>query len=120
MALFFDLRGRYAGVKMDDVSNTFDLLAAAMRAEALRHKTIAGNIANAETPGYRRVDVKFEELLAKAMDDGGGKVNVDKIEPEIYQPMNTPVKSNGRNLPGATLFSCIDDAPRDGRDTVDA
>jgi hypothetical protein len=37
---------------MDKVSNTFDLLAPAMEVEALRQKTIAGNIANAETPGY--------------------------------------------------------------------
>jgi flagellar basal-body rod protein FlgB len=83
---------------MDKVSNTFDLLAAAMTAEALRQKTIASNIANAETPGYRRVDVKFEELLAKAMDDGGGKVNVDQIEPEVYQPKNTPIRSNGNDV----------------------
>ena len=83
---------------MDDASSTFDLLAAAMRAEALRQKTIASNIANIETPGYRRSDVKFTELLAKAMDDGGGKVDVRQVEPEVYQPRNTPVRSNGNDV----------------------
>jgi len=83
---------------MDKVSSTFDLLAAAMRAEALRQKTIASNIANAETPGYRRSEVKFEELLAKAMDDGGGKVDVRQVEPEVYQPGSTPVKANGNDV----------------------
>ena len=83
---------------MEKASNTTDLLAAALQAEALRQRAIASNIANIETPGYRRVDVKFEELLAKAMDEGGGKVDVQKAEPEVYEPRNTPVKANGNDV----------------------
>ncbi len=30
-----------------------------------REKLLAGNIANADTPGYRRRDLRFEALLAK-------------------------------------------------------
>ncbi|MEA3224448.1 MAG: flagellar basal body rod protein FlgB [Planctomycetota bacterium] len=82
---------------MDEISSTADLLAAAMNAEALRQKTIANNIANLETPGYRRGDVKFEELLAKAM-DSQGNVDASKIEPVVYQPRNTPVKVNGNDV----------------------
>lgn len=82
---------------MDKASNTADLLAAALTAEVLRQKTIANNIANLETPGYRRGDVKFEELLAKAM-DSEGNVDVSKVEPVVYQPGNTPVKSNGNDV----------------------
>ena len=33
---------------------------------SLRQRCIAGNIANATTPGYRRVEVVFEEELRKA------------------------------------------------------
>ena len=82
---------------MDKVSNTASLLAAAIKAEALRQKTIADNIANLETPGYRRGDVRFEELLAKAM-DSQGNVDVSKVEPNVYQPRNTPVKANGNDV----------------------
>jgi len=82
---------------MDKVSNTFDLLAAAIAAEGQRQKAIASNIANLETPGYRRVDVKFEELLAKAMDTEGN-VDVSKVEPVVYQPKNTPVRLNGNDV----------------------
>ena len=82
---------------MDKVSNTADLLAVALTAEALRQKTIANNIANLETPGYRRGDVKFEELLAKEM-DSQGNVDVSKVEAVVYQPKNTPVKSNGNDV----------------------
>ena len=82
---------------MEKVSSTFDLLAAAMQAEEQRQKAIASNIANLETPGYRRVDVKFEELLVKAM-DSEGRVDVSNVKPVLYQPKNTPVKENGNDV----------------------
>jgi len=83
---------------MENVSNTTDLLIAALKAESLRQKAIATNVANLETPGYRRVDVKFEETLAKAMDRGDGKVDVSTVKPEVYQTQNTPVKANGNDV----------------------
>jgi len=82
---------------MDEISSTADLLAAAIKAEALRQKAIANNIANLETPGYRRVDVRFEELLAKAM-DSEGRVDVNKVKAVLYQPKSTPVKANGNDV----------------------
>jgi flagellar basal-body rod protein FlgB len=74
-----------------------DLLEAGMRAEHLRQKTIASNIANIETPGYRRFDVKFQELLKKALASGGSP-EIGDIEPEVYQPESTPIKSNGNDV----------------------
>jgi len=53
---------------MPPVTGITDLLEAGIKAEGLRQKAIAGNMANLETPGYRRIDVKFEELLAKVLD----------------------------------------------------
>lgn len=41
-------------------------LNSAMDAYALRDKAISGNLANANTPGYKRKYVKFEEFLANA------------------------------------------------------
>lgn len=73
------------------------LLEAGIKAEGLRQETIASNMANIETPGYRRLDVKFEELLAKAIHSSGG-VDARDIEPEIYQPMDTPVRPNGNDV----------------------
>ena len=82
---------------MAQSGNIVDLLEAGMKAERLRQQTIASNIANIETPGYRRLDVKFDELLAKAL-KSSDSANVDEIEPEIYQPQNTPVRSNGNDV----------------------
>lgn len=82
---------------MSKVSNIVDFLEAGIRAESLRQKAIANNIANLQTPGYRRVDVKFEELLAKSL-DSDGSANLGKAVPELYLPKQTPVKSNGNDV----------------------
>ncbi len=74
-----------------------NLLESGIRAENLRQKTIANNVANLETPGYRRLAVKFEELLAKAI-ESPGKLNLDELEAQVYQPNQTPVKSNGNDV----------------------
>jgi len=73
------------------------LLEAGIKAEGLRQQTIASNMANIATPGYRRLDIKFEDLLSKAMHSSDG-VDVQEIEPEIYQPRNTPVQPNGNDV----------------------
>ena len=82
---------------MAQSGNMVALLEAGMRAEKLRQQTIASNIANIETPGYRRLDVKFDKLLAKALKSPDSP-NLDEIEPEIYQPLDTTVRSNGNDV----------------------
>lgn len=74
-----------------------DLIDAGIRAEALRQKAIANNIANLETPGYRRIDVKFEELLAKCL-SSSEEFDLSEVEAQLYQPKQTPVKSNGNDV----------------------
>jgi flagellar basal-body rod protein FlgB len=43
-----------------------NLMSRAMDAYDLRTKTLTGNIANLDTPGYERVSVSFEDQLAAA------------------------------------------------------
>ena len=82
---------------MAKVNNVIDIIEAGLKAESLRQKTIASNVANLQTPGYRRVDIKFEELLAKAL-DSSEKSDLAEVEAEVYQPMQTTVKSNGNDV----------------------
>ncbi len=82
---------------MSKTSNIVEILEAGIRTESLRQKAIANNLANLQTPGYRRLDVKFKELLAKAMDSSGA-VDLSQIKPQIYNPKNTQVKSNGNDV----------------------
>ncbi len=82
---------------MSNTNSVTDLLNAGIQAENIRQRAIASNFANLETPGYRRVDVKFKELLAACL----GSSNADSLsraEPEVYEPRVTPVKADGNDV----------------------
>ena len=81
----------------DSSTNVIGMLEAGIRAEGLRQQTIASNIANLETPGYRRVDVKFSDLLAEAL-ESPGEADLSEVEPEIFNPGDTPIKDNGNDV----------------------
>ena len=83
--------------EMSRTANIVDIIEAGISAESLRQRAIANNVANLETPGYRRLNIRFEKLLAKALDSSGG-VDLGEIECETYRPENTPVKSNGNDV----------------------
>ena len=82
---------------MSKTENIFDLIDAGIKAETLRQKAIANNVANLETPGYRRIDVKFEELLARCL-RSSEEFDLSEVEAQIYRPKQTPVKSNGNDV----------------------
>ncbi|OHB57835.1 MAG: flagellar basal-body rod protein FlgB [Planctomycetes bacterium RBG_13_44_8b] len=84
-------------MKVARTNSITDFIEAGIKAENLRQKAIASNIANMETPGYRRIDVKFNELLAKAL-DASGALDLQEVEPQLYQTENTPIKSNGNDV----------------------
>lgn len=50
------------------IMNNIDFQKRAMDASSLKHEVISNNIANIETPGYKRKRVVFEELLSDTME----------------------------------------------------
>ncbi|KJS87524.1 MAG: hypothetical protein JM58_04085 [Peptococcaceae bacterium BICA1-8] len=56
-------------------NKTMDILRTSLDAVSLRHKTISNNIANINTPNYKRQLVNFEEELGKHL------LNSQKITP---------------------------------------
>lgn len=56
---------------MDVSSYGIGLLSQTLDAAALRHRVIAQNVANVNTPGYRRLEVSFESDLARALASPG-------------------------------------------------
>lgn len=48
-------------------SRTMDILERALDASSLRHNVISNNIANVDTPGFKRSDVLFEDQLKMAI-----------------------------------------------------
>jgi len=81
---------------MSKVNEIFDILGAGIRAATVRQKTIANNVANSQTPDYRRFDVKFHDLLADAMDNKDA--DFSELTPEILQPNETIVNSEGNDV----------------------
>jgi flagellar basal-body rod protein FlgB len=59
-------------------SSNFDYLSRGLEAANLRHEVISNNIANVNTPHFKRSAVNFEDLLAKEMhlDDDGNRMVV--------------------------------------------
>jgi flagellar basal-body rod protein FlgC len=71
---------------MNDLVSSLGLSASGMEAQAARLRHVSENIANADTPGYRRKTISFEEAL-----DGtrvkAGPVRLDPAELDhIYDP----------------------------------
>ena len=63
-------------------SNVYDyinVLDKAADASALRHKAISNNIANIDTPGYKRQDVDFESVLSSEL----GKTKFTSLDQKI-------------------------------------
>lgn len=76
-------------------TNVFDyinVLDKAADASWLRNDAISNNIANVDTPGYKRQDVAFESVLKQAlgmsryttMDDKVGSLKVNQLRPRTY------------------------------------
>lgn len=63
-------------------SNHSRMLSQAMDAFSLRQKVTASNIANADTPGYKRHEVRFEDQL-QAAQDSNGSTSIDSATASI-------------------------------------
>ena len=72
-------------------------LETALKGASIRQSVIANNIANLNSPGYRRSVVEFEKNLAEAI-EAGDDVDLEEIRESILQPMNTPVDLNGNDV----------------------
>ena len=60
---------------MNPTAQSLGLLGQTLNAASLRHRVIAQNVANVNTPGYRRLEVKFAENLASALSSQNGSAS---------------------------------------------
>lgn len=68
-----------------------------MRGAWLRQTLLTNNIANADTPGYRREDVNFQATLRGALEGGEGALANVQFSPET-QPGTAGPAGNGVNV----------------------
>lgn len=92
------------------IGKTFDALSRSLDLRSMKHNLISGNIANAETPGYKAKRIDFEDTLARALSlteapmsrtnskhmRAGGEVG--EVTPEIYNNPNNVVREDGNTV----------------------
>lgn len=66
------------------------LLHRAMDALTLRQRITSANIANQDTPGYNKLEVRFEDELRRVQEDKGVR-GMREVVPEIVETDKTPV-----------------------------
>jgi flagellar basal-body rod protein FlgB len=71
-------------MKLIDSQHT-NLLSRAMDAYTLRQKAIASNVANINTPGYKKLEVPFEQELQKAAASSMGSQDIENVSFEMQQ-----------------------------------
>ncbi|PJE27410.1 flagellar basal-body rod protein FlgC [Pseudooceanicola antarcticus] len=90
---------------MGDLSASLEISASGLRAQAQRLRHTSENIANTDTPGYRRKTVSFKDV-AGAGEIGGvrtGRVQLDRSDPvRIYDP-NHPLADDSGHYDGSNV-----------------
>ena len=82
-------------------SSVFKVTQAALDASALRHQVISNNMANNDTPGFKRSDVNFDDVLQQAVsssDSGSDFTLGENASPFVYQSKDTSMRLDGNNV----------------------
>lgn len=88
------------------------LLEKSLAAASLRQRVIANNIANVNTPGFKKSDVIFEDLLQQALADGPhfrqtcthrhhlskNPPSVEQVQPQVITSNATAIRNDGSNV----------------------
>jgi flagellar basal-body rod protein FlgB len=85
-------------VELFDV--TFQSLDLALGAASKRQEVLANNLANVNTPGYKRLEVDFDGVLAKAVDAArvGDRNALDALRPTVTQDDAVAVRADGNSV----------------------
>ncbi len=73
-------------------------MASAMDACALRNRVIANNIANADTPGFKRSKVDFEDALQDAVSRGQLDDPSAHLEAQVAEDQTSSTRLDGNNV----------------------
>jgi flagellar basal-body rod protein FlgB len=82
-------------------STNYQLARTLLDASVMRHTALASNIANAETPGYRRVDLApdFATELRARLAGAGGTSEPLQIQPRLAQDLHArSIRPDGNSV----------------------
>lgn len=82
------------------IDKSATLLEKMLDVSSIKHKVIANNIANVNTPGYKKMEVSFADQLEKAVNESS--VNkFDALQPKIViskEDAGDTVRNDGNNV----------------------
>ncbi len=91
-------------------SPILQLLEKGLDASSLRQQVLANNVANVDTPGFKRSDVDFQKVLASAMNGSAETLPLKETSPKhlpgvitgnknvIVQDNSTSLRNDGNNV----------------------
>jgi flagellar basal-body rod protein FlgB len=74
-----------------------DLLTRLLDVAALRHQVISQNLANVNTPGYRQLEVSFEDAFSRALGKQG-ESGALRLVPRIVEGQENPMRQDGNTV----------------------
>lgn len=91
---------------MTDFSDAMSVATSGMRAQAARLRYVSENIANADTPGYRRKTLSFEEEVSRTLPAGSvvpGRLRLDQADlPKVFDP-DSPLSDETGHYDGSNV-----------------
>ena len=74
-------------MRIDNMHNFTNIVGTAMQAAVLRDNVISNNIANVDTPSFKRSVVRFEDMLNTAVQNyrRTGTLDLSNIRPQIFR-----------------------------------
>ncbi len=82
----------------DSMFSAVELLQKGANASWLRNEVISNNIANVDTPGFKRSDVQFENILNRELALSGTNARVDGIEAVVVTDNSDALGLDGNNV----------------------
>ncbi|WP_368185788.1 flagellar basal body rod protein FlgC [Aestuariibius sp. HNIBRBA575] len=91
---------------MTDFSDALGIASSGMRSQSQRLRHVSENIANADTPGYRRKTVSFTEAVEGGRTTGAvrtGRVHLDRTDlPMLFDPSH-PMSDDTGHYAGSNV-----------------
>ena len=82
------------------IDKSATLLEKMLDVSSVKHKVIANNIANVNTPGYKKMEVSFADQLEKALNESSMN-KFDTLQPKIViskEDTSETVRNDGNNV----------------------
>ena len=97
-------------MRLTGLFDNIELMGKLLDVKAKRHELISNNLANVDTPGYKRSDIAFEEILKSKLDQrilplsitNDKHINLvskaEEIEPQIYKQQDYVIRNDENNV----------------------